>query len=90
MKQIDVTITSGDRKRAKCYHDNHCLLGTALRRMKFKRVEVYGFGQCLINGRTYNPQERFDCRLVCYARRYKAPFYKKSVIGMKVTLIPAQ
>lgn len=87
-KIINVVFTEEDRQNAQDYGSNYaCLLATALTRMGFKDVCVGSFGDTSIGKCGYAPQELFECDLVRRGHAARAPFYKKSVVGKKLTLI---
>ena len=86
--KIKVKFSKSDRKKAGRYSDvNNCLMATALKRMGYnhdRNINVGGSGLTSIGGVTYIPREEFWAGKIL-----TWPFgpYKRSVVGMEVTLI---
>lgn len=94
---IEVVFTEEDTKKAKDYCDSdNCLLATALKRMGYNRISVAGLGEVDIyeyDGdeskikHNYSPKENWfngNIQSFSYGAGYT---YKKSVIGLKLTLM---
>lgn len=85
---IEVEITEEDRQKADKYEDpKRCLLCAALKRMKYKKVSVDCVG-VTIGAIDYRYTEAsFNCTASEFNHDAKRrPFYRKSVVGMRVTL----